>query len=438
MPRSSSAPAHPVPRRWPGRPPAPTGGAAELRAWARWLRRRQHATARWRLRVALEEAARPLAAARRALRAIAAQGEDSPAGLVRHLRHLPAMWALDARYDLRPSSYYRFQLFRPERRRDAAHWVDESTYSRVLRRYLVDQPVEHRAITRDKRRFAQWADEHGLPAIPTLLVVEPPPGARGVADPDAPEGAGSGAAPVPTLPPVDLFSKPLDLQGGTGVARWTWVAEGRWRGRDGAERDAAALVAEFRAQARRLAHPILVQEAVRNHPGLTPLSAGGLCTVRMVTVRPLGGGAPRLLAAIFRMPVGDAAADNFDGGGVAAPVDLARGVLGTGRRKAVRHLAAPVERHPTTGAPIPGHPIPDWALGVALVERGHAAMPPTLPIIGWDLAFSDRGPVLVEANNRPDMNLVQAPTETPLGPTPVTAMLLDHVRACFAGGTEAA
>jgi Sugar-transfer associated ATP-grasp len=79
--------------------------------------------------------------------------------------------------------------------------------------------------------------------------------------------------------------------------------------------------------------------------------------------------------------------------------------------------------------------VPCWAAGAELVCRAHAAAPCSTPIVGWDLAFTDRGPVLVEGNNVPGINLMQMPIDTPLGATPVVAILLDYVRAAY--GTRA-
>jgi hypothetical protein len=397
----------------------PRGGGAELRDWARWVRRTEYPTLKWRVRVAGERLLRPASALDEARRGVRAYGDGVADGHgVSHRRQLRELYLMRLRYELGADSYYRFQLFRPERRRALADYVDAVHYESVLRRYLRDLPSGDRYMFKDKRDFARWAGELGLPAVGSLLTVDP-------AHP--PDPAAAGAA----LPDVDLFTKPADLASGKGTARWVRVGERRWRGGDGVKRSGAELIGAVAAAAAAIRHPMLVQESLRNHAELRPFTAGGLCTTRMVTARPFGGGAPRLLFAILRMPVGDAAADNFDGGGVAAAIDPATGRLGIGMRKDARLLAAPVEHHPTTGARIPGCPVPDWAAGVDIVCRGHAAAPPSIPIVGWDLAFTDRGPVLVEANNVPGINLIQMPIDTPLGATPLVATLLPYLRARY-------
>lgn len=391
------------------------GRADEMRAWRRRLHWSRHRLLRWKLRVAGETVSLPVraaAAARAGVRQFGGGVVDAHG--VSRLRQWWELYTLQLRYGLEANSYYRFQLFRPERRRRAAQYIDGRQYEGVLRGYLAGLSGESMAIFLNKRAFERWCAEHDIPSARTLLEIAPT---------DTPDVSAAAA-----LPPADLFSKPADLAGGRGTAVWEHVGGGAYRGADGVERDARALVAELAAQAAALAHPILVQARLRNHPGVAPLTSGGLCTARMVTVRPLGG-EPALLIAVQRMPVGASAADNFDAGGLAAAVDVATGRLGVAMRKDAKLLAAPVERHPTTGALVAGHELPCWADAVALVERAHRLVAPTVPIVGWDLAIAEAGPVLVEANNVPGINLMQMPTDVPLGVSPLVSCLVDYLDA---------
>ena len=88
----------------------------------------------------------------------------------------------------------------------------------------------------------------------------------------------------------------------------------------------------------------------------------------------------------------------------------------------------PVERHPDTGAPIAGHRLPCWAetmaLATAALDAAHDR-----PSIGWDVAITDDGPVLVEGNTLSNPDIAQAPTGIPLSDTPFPAAVEAHVRA---------
>ena len=62
--------------------------------------------------------------------------------------------------------------------------------------------------------------------------------------------------------------------------------------------------------------------------------------------------------------------------------------------------------HPDTGAALIGFAIPHWAEMKQLALHG-AALMCNLPLIGWDIAVADTGPLIVEMNQAPDLFLNQ-------------------------------
>ena len=339
------------------------------------------------------------------------------------------LWWLQVRHGLDAVSYVDYQLYRPERRRRAAEYLQEAEHTRVVRWYNSRHRDSDAAVLRDKPRFAEWCRAHGLPGVPTLLEY------------DAGQLVESnlGDDPAAALPRRDLFSKPVDATGGHGTARWRYAdtpdGVGAWVGRDGRARTGAEVLAEVAEvsrtlplQGKRKSRRMVVQPALRNHRDLLPLTPGALNTLRILTARPPGGPA-RVVLAAFRLAVGDAPADNFHFGGMMAPVDLATGRLGTAVRRQRRALV-PVERHPDTGAVIAGHQVPCWAEAVALAERALDAAR-RVPVIGWDVAITDDGPVLIEANAASNPDIAQAPTGVPLSDTPLPGVLDAHMRAYF-------
>lgn len=306
-------------------------------------------------------------------------------------------------------TYYQNQLWRPERRRIADRFL-QNHESMVLMRVLAYRAApEDYLLLEDKRRSECWCREHGIPTPETLveLVEGAVVATAGGRDPvDAIEGARG----------ADLFSKPVDLTGGQGTIRWRWHA-GRWHDEAGVPHDAAALLARLASEAR--ADARLLQRALGNHPALTPVSGGALCTARIVTARPPDG-APEITAAAFRTGIGGSSTDNLHRGGIAVAIDRETGRL----RSAVQvhpelHVLA-FERHPDTDVPFAGFQLPFWAEARALVLRAHALLP-RLAIVGWDVAFTPDGPVIVEGNFAPEPRLSQAPGGDALG-------LSNHVR----------
>jgi hypothetical protein len=123
-------------------------------------------------------------------------------------------------------------------------------------------------------------------------------------------------------------------------------------------------------------------------------------TVRLVTYVDRRGEAG-LYLALLKVIVGDNPIDNFCSGrtgNISCPVDLERGILGAAvgvspdRLGIVRH-----DRHPTTGSVFAGTPLPWWREACQLVREAALRFLP-VRTIGWDVALTGAGPVIVEGN----------------------------------------
>ncbi len=85
-----------------------------------------------------------------------------------------------------------------------------------------------------------------------------------------------------------------------------------------------------------------------------------------------------------------------------------------------------LDAHPITGAPITGRVLPDWPLMLETVLKAHLAFADR-PFIGWDVALTDRGIVIVEGNAAADTDIVQRCCRSPLGDTRFPALALWHL-----------
>ena len=65
-----------------------------------------------------------------------------------------------------------------------------------------------------------------------------------------------------------------------------------------------------------------------------------------------------------------------------------------------------------TGNIIKGFKFTDWEEALAMCKEA-AKIVPEMAYIGWDVAFSDKGPVFVEANEFPGHDIYQLPEHTP-------------------------
>lgn len=228
----------------------------------------------------------------------------------------------------------------------------------------------------DKVRFARHCADHGLPTAEIVVAFQyRDTGTVWVADP-------------PALPPCDLFRKPIDRFGGAGASLWTFdPADQTWT-RDGIRLDEAGLIADSART------PCLVQRRVVPHPVIAAMTPRALPTMRIITLR-FPDGRIAIVSALLRLPTAIGDVDSYGDGGIAAGIDLTTGVLGAGRTRSFR--AGTHDSNPATGAPVKGVAIPFWTDVMALVTRAHATLP-GLVSVGWDIAVTADGPVVIEAN----------------------------------------
>ncbi len=147
----------------------------------------------------------------------------------------------------------------------------------------------------------------------------------------------------------------------------------------------------------------ILQKRVSPHADIRAIVGDRLATCRILTVRSDSG--TRVHRAVWKIPAGANVADNFWRGNLLATLDLDTGrvvrvVRGVGLAQ------EQVTRHPDTGAELIGFEIPNWK-GLAETACKAASMLGGLRLIGWDMAATDAGPVIVEPNYTPDFDMVQ-------------------------------
>jgi hypothetical protein len=388
-------------------------GYLRVKEWreARSLRERLH-----RLRVAAKLPARAVRSARAAVRAhgdwVRQEAGVSPRRQFLHL------WWLAVRHGIVPEVYYAYRLYRPGQLGRAPHFLQHPEATRFFRLLCARTCPDELELLQSKGAFEAWLVERGLPTVRTLVEFAHGTEARTW----LPDGR---------LPRVDLFSKPDDSLGGRGTQRWPFDGE-RWVDLDGRGLTEAELRAELAGRVRG-GGAILLQERMRNHHLLTPLAPATLSTVRIITLRDRPGQPPHVVLGVAKIPTGDAAADHMRLGGVAAPIDVDTGRLGTAVRPDARTVVAPVDRHPDTGATIPGFQLPLWEEAKALAVRAHAALPRII-CVGWDIALLEDGPIIVEGNSSPGGKSSQLPSGVGMGETPIIRALRAGVHASFADG----
>lgn len=148
-----------------------------------------------------------------------------------------------------------------------------------------------------------------------------------------------------------------------------------------------------------------IEELVIQHPDWEALCPGCVNTMRIITGA--AKGQSWLLFAATRVGSGKGVADNFHMGGSAVLIDMETGKLtGTGLDKKLNEHECSA-----TGIRYDGYPVPYWeeikklCLEAALVND-------QIHFVGWDVAVTKDGPLLIEGNRGSGFDLPQVLTKT--------------------------
>lgn len=184
-----------------------------------------------------------------------------------------------------------------------------------------------------------------------------------------------------------IFVKPDSMSSGIGVER---IVPGDFE-------SPAALKAELKRR-----NCAVAEDAIVQHEAIAALNSSCVNTLRLITITT--GGLCEIVGAVLKVGNG-AVVDNMGAGGLCAPVDFSTGRVTADAciRKEDRHAV-----HPATGVRFKGFEIPFWNEALEMVRRA-AAVVPEVRFVGWDVAVTPGGPVLVEGNYYPGNGLWQIP-----------------------------
>lgn len=237
----------------------------------------------------------------------------------------------------------------------------------------------------DKRRFSEYCAERQVRTVPNIFCLR-------------------GEHPRAPLPEQDLFIKPTTGRGGKGAERWDRVAPATFENGAGKRLSADALLAELVLHSQR--RPLLVQPRLEPHSGIADLTTGALPTTRIVTCLNETGH-PEVVASMFRSSIGsNRTVDNMHAGGMGALVDVESGTLSKASNLGTDARIGWFSCHPDTGAQIELRVLPLWGEAKELALAAHRHFDDRV-VIGWDIAILDDGPIIVEGNGNPDLDILQ-------------------------------
>ncbi len=253
-------------------------------------------------------------------------------------------------------------------------------------------------VTQDKLLFHAMALGAGLPVPELLAVVHPTRSQPGVPSLSSAEAAVSMLRDPAAYP---FFAKPIDGIYSLGAISAEHLdAGGRVHLVGGEHRLLTELVAELGATD----SGRLIQRCLASDAGVAQRFGNRLWSVRIFVLLTEYG--PQITRAVCKIPAPGNPADNFwRSGNMIAAVDLSTGMIARVVRNTGQEMEVDFD-HPETGHPIVGAEVAGWQDVRELTERA-ALMFPGVRTQSWDVALTDRGPVLLEVNWGGDLNLAQ-------------------------------
>lgn len=313
----------------------------------------------------------------------------------------------------KPRTYYMTERYREGAMRDAGALVMRNETKHGLFKALNRLYPQARGRARslgDKLDFARWCAETGIPHPQPILVVE-----RGVV-------AWHGES-LNDLD-QDLFVKRRRSRGTRGVATYRHTGVFQYLNDERRSITLDQLFSELVRRSR--SERLIVQPFLHNHPMIADLAGEALIVFRLLTcldenLRPvLTNAYLRLMAKLE---------PNWNVGPIQefiAPIDIETGALGQITGDQPECLSEWFDLHPVNGVMVAGRIVPLWAELTQIAIRAHSMVSERV-LIGWDVALTAKGPVMLEGNSFADVLMPQRVSRTPLGHMHIGELLDFHL-----------
>lgn len=150
----------------------------------------------------------------------------------------------------------------------------------------------------------------------------------------------------------------------------------------------------------------VAEELIVQCKEMADLNPSSINTVRITTARKADGTLHIIKRPFIRIGQGGRCVDNGGNGGIIAAIDYETGIIKGAIDEAMNRYIV----HPDTGKTILGYQIPRWEEAKQLVAQLSDVFT-EMRYCGWDLALTDQGWVMVEANSKGLFIGFQMPTQ---------------------------
>ncbi len=139
-------------------------------------------------------------------------------------------------------------------------------------------------------------------------------------------------------------------------------------------------------------------KVIKQHDDINRIHSKSVNTMRIVSLLTFEG-TTEIISAFFRFGVGDGVVDNATSGGFFVGINLEDGILKSIGHYLPEHGGKEITEHPDSGFKFEGFKIPYYKEACDLVIDTAKIIPDGL--IGWDVAITPNGPIIIEANAEP-------------------------------------
>lgn len=176
-----------------------------------------------------------------------------------------------------------------------------------------------------------------------------------------------------------IFIKPSTSEGGKGICKLN-------RGE------------KFCFEKLSLSRPYIIEQALIQHPTLNKINPHSINTLRIITIR--HNDKIYIPKCIFRMGTNTSFLDNASTGGIFISYDIYKNILSSTAYQFLKKGGKSFKKHPTSGFTFSNAQLPFNNEVIKLVTKAARSFK-DIDLIGWDVAITINGPVIIEGNDNP-------------------------------------
>ena len=145
----------------------------------------------------------------------------------------------------------------------------------------------------------------------------------------------------------------------------------------------------------------IYSKVVEQHPAIDEIHSKCINTIRLTTFMD-NTGKVEIIAPLMRFGLGESVVDNASSGGFWVGIDPENGKLHNIGHRSMEYGGGQLYQHPQSKFRFGGYKIPYYKEACEIVIDALKYIPDR--VIGWDVAITPEGPVLIEANTNPALD----------------------------------